>query len=121
MREPNMEAVNGALNREVKKLQEELKAADRRIAQLEAELIRHAPVPPMPMPVSPTPEPSLPDLDPDRLMVDPPSGWRHGFPKRIPREHQHRTLEWMIEQGYPRHLTEQKPFYVRYGNAEEGE
>lgn len=61
------------------------------------------------------------DLDPDRLMIDPPSGWRYGFPKRIPREHQHRTIEWMIEQGYPRHLTEQKHFYVRYWNAEEGE
>ena len=47
-------------------------------------------------------EPSMPDLDPDRLMIDPPSGWRYGFPKRIPREHQHRATEWMIEQGYPR-------------------
>lgn len=119
MREPNMEAVNGVLSREVRKLQEELKAADRRIAQLEAELIKHAPVPPMSMSVSPAPEPSLPDLDPDRLMVDPPSGWRYGFPKRIPREHQNRTIEWMIEQGYPRYLTEQKHFYVRYWNAEE--
>lgn len=64
---------------------------------------------------------SQPDLDPDRLMIDPPSGWRYGFPKRIPREHQHRTIEWMIEQGYPRHLTEQKHFYVRYWNAEESE
>ena len=45
------------------------------------------------------PERLWPDLDPDRLMVDPPSGWRYGFPKRIPREHQNRTIEWMIEQN----------------------
>ena len=38
MREPNMEAVNGALSREVRKLQEELKAADGRIRRLEAAL-----------------------------------------------------------------------------------
>lgn len=38
MREPNMEAVNGVLSREVRKLQEELKAADGRIRRLEAAL-----------------------------------------------------------------------------------
>ena len=107
----NLEAVNGALGREVRKLQDELKAADKLIAQLKAELIKH----------SPPPKPSQPDLDPDRLMIDPPSGWRYGFPKRIPREHQHRATEWMIEQGYPRHLTEGSHFYVRYWNAEEGD
>lgn len=42
------------------------------------------------------------NLDPDHLMIDPPEGWRYGFPKRIPREHQHRTLEWLVEQGYPK-------------------
>ena len=59
------------------------------------------------------------DLDPDRLMIDPPSGWQYGFPKPIPREHLHRATEWMIEQGYPRHLTEGKYFPVRYWNATE--
>ena len=113
-RDLNLEAVNSALSREVQKLQAELRTADKRIAELEAELIKRAPVPP-------APEPSHPDLDPDRLMIDPPSGWRYGFPKRIPREHQHRVLEWMVEQGYPRHLTEGKHFYVRYWNAEEDE
>lgn len=110
----NLEAVNSALSREVRKLQELLKEADERNAELEAELIKHAPVPP-------ALEPSMPDLDPDRLMIDPPSGWRYGFPKRIPREHQHRAKEWMIEQGYPRILTEGKYFPVRYWSATEGE
>ena len=60
-------------------------------------------------------------LDPDRLMIDPPSGWQYGFPKPIPREHLHRATEWMIENGYPRKLTEGKYFPVRYWNAKEGE
>lgn len=50
-------------------------------------------------------------------MIDPPSGWMYGFPKIIPKEHQHRTLEWLIEQGYPKELTEMKHFYCRYWNA----
>ena len=61
------------------------------------------------------------DLDPDHLMIDPPSGWQYGFPKPIPREHLHRATEWMIENGYPRHLTEQQYVPVRYWNATEGE
>ena len=39
MREPDMEAVNGALSREVQKLQEELKKADRRAAILHMALV----------------------------------------------------------------------------------
>ena len=39
MREPDMEAVNGALSREVQKLQAELKAADRRAAILHMALV----------------------------------------------------------------------------------
>jgi hypothetical protein len=57
------------------------------------------------------------DLSPTNLMIDPPSGWMYGFPKIIPKEHQHRTLEWLIEQGYPKELTEMKHFYCRYWNA----
>ena len=57
--------------------------------------------------------------DPDHLMIDPPSGWQYDFPKRIPREHLHRATEWMIENGYPRHLTEEQYFPVRYWNATE--
>jgi len=50
------------------------------------------------------------------LMIDPPSGWRYGFPKILPKEHRHRSMEWMVEQGYPQaeidHLG--KNFYCRY-------
>jgi len=36
-----------------------------------------------------------------KTMIDPPSGWKYGFPKVIPKEHQNRTLEWLVENGYP--------------------
>lgn len=57
-------------------------------------------------------------IDPDRLMIDPPEGWRYGFPKRIPREHQGRVVEWLIENGYPESLTKEKWFHYRYWNEE---
>ena len=60
-------------------------------------------------------------LDHDRLMIDPPSGWQYGFPKPIPREHLHRAKEWLVENGYPRQLTEEQYFPVRYWNATESE
>lgn len=60
------------------------------------------------------------DLKPKNLVIDPPSGWKYGFPKIIPPEHQTRTLEWLVEQGYPRKLIESfgDKFYCRYWNAE---
>ena len=33
-------------------------------------------------------------------MIDPPSGWKYGFPKEIP-EHIDNTKKWLIENGYP--------------------
>jgi len=40
-----------------------------------------------------------------RLIVDPPSGWRYGFPKEMP---QGMTIEeenqWFLENGYPQKL-----------------
>ena len=35
-----------------------------------------------------------------RKMIDPPSGWKYGFPKEIP-EHVDNTVQWLIENGYP--------------------
>ena len=50
-----------------------------------------------------------------RLMVDPPTGWKYGFPKVCPKEHQHRILDWIKEQGYPDKEIEAcgKHFYIR--------
>ena len=58
-------------------------------------------------------------LKPENLMIDPPSGWRYGFPKIIPKEHQTRTLDWLVEQGYPKEIIVEcgDHFYVRYWNV----
>tara|TARA_R100000951_G_scaffold114060_1_gene117471 strand:+ start:1128 stop:1967 length:840 start_codon:yes stop_codon:yes gene_type:complete len=34
-------------------------------------------------------------------MVDPPSGWKYGFPKLYPLGHVTDVIKWMVEQGYP--------------------
>jgi hypothetical protein len=58
------------------------------------------------------------ELKAERLMVDPPNGWKYGFPKVLPKEHQHRTLDWLVDNGYPRHEIDSlgKHFYCRYWN-----
>lgn len=56
------------------------------------------------------------DILSDELMIDPPDGWRYGFPKPIPKEHLHRTLEWLVEQGYPKELITERGFVCRYWN-----
>lgn len=58
---------------------------------------------------------------PDNLFIDPPEGWKYGFPKIIPAEHQGRTREWLIEQGYPETLIDSfgDYFICRMWNGEE--
>jgi hypothetical protein len=60
-------------------------------------------------------------LSPKNLVIDPPEGWRYGFPKVIPEEHQTRTLAWLVEQGYPQKLIDElgNHFYCRYFNIGE--
>ena len=62
-------------------------------------------------------------LKPTNLYIDPPSGWMYGFPKIIPPEHQTRTLEWLVEQGYPEKIIRDMGdvFYCRYWNGEADE
>lgn len=33
-------------------------------------------------------------------MIDPPSGWKYGFPKPLPEDVKD-TCRWLVEQGYP--------------------
>jgi len=33
-------------------------------------------------------------------MIDPPGGWKYGFPKILP-EDVTNTIEWLLNQGYP--------------------
>jgi hypothetical protein len=46
-------------------------------------------------------------LKPKRVMIDPPNGWRYGFPKMlplIPKEGKNFKLKkWLIDEGYPPH------------------
>jgi hypothetical protein len=55
------------------------------------------------------------------LMIDPPSGWRYGFPKPIPEERKNDSLVWLVEQGYPKHLIDElgEHFYCRYWETDE--
>ena len=34
------------------------------------------------------------------MMIDPPSGWKYGFPKPIPGDVEN-IFEWLVENGYP--------------------
>ena len=35
-----------------------------------------------------------------KIIVDPPSGWRYGFPKECPRDVKNFN-EWLVDNGYP--------------------
>lgn len=35
-----------------------------------------------------------------RVMIDPPSGWKYGFPKELPQDVQD-IRQWFIDNGYP--------------------
>jgi hypothetical protein len=37
------------------------------------------------------------------LMIDPPSGWRYGFPKVYDNPNDLSVEEWLLENGYPSH------------------
>lgn len=50
-----------------------------------------------------------------KKMIDPPEGWRYGFPKEIPADVTD-TLSWLVEQGYPRSLIDRlgNSFFCRH-------
>lgn len=49
-------------------------------------------------------------------IIDPPGGWKYGFPKPIPEERRNDTTNWLIEQGYPKELISEygEYFFCRY-------
>jgi hypothetical protein len=54
-------------------------------------------------------------------MIDPPSGWKYGFPKPIDlQESKGRVLEWLVENGYPQKEIDAcgEHFYSRYWETE---
>lgn len=36
------------------------------------------------------------------LMIDPPSGWKYGFPKELTLDGTQTVVEWLIDNGYPK-------------------
>ena len=51
-------------------------------------------------------------------MIDPPSGWKYGFPKVLPDDIINIT-EWLIENGYPKELIDKFGDYFCYRIWEE--
>lgn len=40
------------------------------------------------------------------LMIDPPSGWKYGFPKELTVDGTQTVVEWLVDNGYPKHEIE---------------
>lgn len=57
-----------------------------------------------------------------RTMIDPPSGWKYGFPKPLPQGKDKPTdiNKWLVENGYPQSEIDAmgKYFYCRYWEVE---
>jgi len=49
------------------------------------------------------------------MMIDPPSGWKYGFPKPFPNGVEN-YKEWLVANGYPQHEIDAygDHFYCRY-------
>ena len=55
------------------------------------------------------------------MLIDPPQGWKYGFPKRLPEGWQEDpdfdVVDWMVYEGYPQtivdELTKQGAFMYR--------
>jgi len=41
-------------------------------------------------------------------MIDPPEGWKYGFPKELPETvNRNNLVQWFLDQGYPQELIDQ--------------
>jgi len=54
------------------------------------------------------------------MVCDPPSGWKYGFPKPIPKEVGEDIRPWLLSEGYPQFEIDAygEHFYVRYWEQE---
>ena len=41
------------------------------------------------------------------LMIDPPGGWKYGFPKELTVDGTQTVTEWLVDNGYPQALIDQ--------------
>ncbi len=50
------------------------------------------------------------------ILIDPPSGWKYGFPKPFDNPDNKTTEEWLVENGYPEKEfnSEGKAHWVRW-------
>ena len=58
----------------------------------------------------------------NKLMCDPPSGWKYGFPREVPQEYQKENFfDWLAMCGYPTELRESfgEHFYCRFWEENE--
>lgn len=53
-------------------------------------------------------------------IIDPPSGWKYGFPKPIPNDVKD-VEKWLVENGYPQQEIDRlgEYFYCRYWERDE--
>jgi hypothetical protein len=53
-------------------------------------------------------------------MIDPPSGWKYGFPKALPDPEPDDLIEWLVASGYPKESIDQlgKHFFFRMWEEE---
>jgi len=56
-----------------------------------------------------------------KVWIDPPSGWRYGFPKIYDPDCGKPVLEWLVNEGYPQVEIDAlaNVFYMRSWGAEE--
>jgi hypothetical protein len=52
-------------------------------------------------------------------MIDPPSGWKYGFPKALPDPEPDDLIEWLVENDYPRGEIDQLGEYFFFRMWEE--
>lgn len=45
--------------------------------------------------------------------IDPPEGWKYGFPKKLPKRVPKNINEWLIKKGYPKHKIEEYGEYFQ--------
>lgn len=51
-------------------------------------------------------------------MIDPPSGWRYGFPQPIFKDPKQELWEWLVEKGYPEESARWAAEHCRYWEEE---
>ena len=53
-------------------------------------------------------------------MIDPPSGWKYGFPKAVPNPAPKDMVAWLVSEGYPQSEIDKMGdhFYCRHWEQE---